>query len=122
MMFGHHVGRRTATIVRQMPGGYDQYGDPVPGTDTRIDVPGCSWAPRAAGSGPSSSEIDERGRQGVIVGLTVYMPSETFLLATDRLELDGLLYEVEGEPGVWGPNPFTGREPGLEVAARRAEG
>lgn len=113
---------RTATIVRETPGGVDQYGDhPIPGTTVRIDVPGTAWAPRVQGAGSSSSELLDRGRQGVIEGLTWYAPYGTDLRITDKLELDGVLYEVEGEPGDWA-NPYTGRRAGLEVSLRRAEG
>jgi len=117
-MFAHG---KTATIVRQVPGGTDEYGDPIPGTTIRVDVPGCGWAPRSAGAGPSSEDIHDRGRQGVIVGLTLYMPAGTDLRHTDQVELEGLLYDVEGDPGEW-RNPLSGREAGLEVALRRAEG
>jgi hypothetical protein len=112
---------RTATIVRANPGGTDQFGDPIAGTTVEIDVPGAAWAPRTQGAGPSASEIHDRGRQGVIEGLSVYLPYGTDLRPTDQLRLDGVLYEVEGDPGSWW-SPFTGRTPGIEVAVRRAEG
>lgn len=118
VMFSRAHGE-TVVIVRQSPGGVDEYGDPISGSEERIDVPGCTWAPRLAGA--ASSEIDDRGRQGIIVGMTVYMPYDTDLRPSDQLVLDGLLYEVEGEPGKW-HNRMTGRRAGLEVAARRSEG
>lgn len=116
-MFPHG---RTATVVRRTPGGYDEYGDPIESTVVRVDVDGCAWAPRTAG-GASSSEIRDRGRQGVIEGLTLYAPAGTDLQPTDQVEVDGVLFDVEGEPGDW-RNPFTGRDAGLEVALRRADG
>jgi hypothetical protein len=117
-MFAHG---RTATIVRDTPGGTDPYGDPVPGSTVEIEVEGCGWAPRTQGVGPSSTEVLDRGRQGVIEGLTVYMPYGTDVRPSDQLRLDGRLYEVEGDPGDWW-NPKSGRLAGLEVAVRRAEG
>ena len=110
MRFSHG---ETVTVVRASPGGVDAYGDPLPGDASRVDVPGCAVAPRY------SSEPSERGRQGVIVGLTVYGPD--VFLSTDQVEVRGVLYDVEGEPGFW-ENPFTGWAPGVEVALRRAEG
>jgi hypothetical protein len=112
---------RTATIVRANPGGTDQFGDPVTGTTVEITVPGAAWAPRTQGVGPSAGEVHDRGRQGVIEGLTVYLPYGTDLHPSDQLRLDGRLYEVEGDPGEWW-NPMSGRLAGLEVAVRRAEG
>lgn len=105
----------TVTIVRSP--GKDQYGDPIPGTTTRIDIPLCAVAPR------TSTEPTERGRQGVIVGKSVYLPdnASTIPLFTDQLEIAGVLYDIEGEPGDW-TNPLTGWHPGSEIAIRRAAG
>ena len=106
----------TVTIVRAAPGGTDAYGDPIPSTTARIDVPGCAFAPRY------SSESTDRGRQGVVVGGTVYLPSTApAVLPSDRIEVRGRLYEVDGEVGEW-ISPFTGWAPGFEVAVRRAVG
>ena len=106
----------TVTIVRAVPGGDDPYGDPIPGTTTRIDIPRCGLAPRM------STESTARGRQGVIVGQTVYLPdSSPAVFYVDQLEVAGVLYDIEGEPGEWS-NPLTGWTPGSEVAIRRAVG
>lgn len=106
----------TVTIVRAAPGGVDPYGDPIPGATTRIDIPRCGLAPRM------STESTARGRQGVIVGQTVYLPDGSpTVLYVDQLEVAGVLYDIEGEPGEWS-NPFTGWVPGSEVAIRRAAG
>lgn len=99
------------TIVHA--GVVDPYGDSVAGTSETID--GCAVAPR------SSSDIDGRGRAGVIVGLTVLFPADTVIAATDRFEIDGVLYQIEGVPGVW-VSPFTGWRPGVEVALTRGAG
>ena len=105
----------TVTILRAAPGGFDAYGDPIVSVTERTDIDGCGVAPRY------STEPTERGRQGVIIGLSVYAPSGSDIVSTDRLEIDGLTYVVDGEPAEW-INPFTGSRPGLEVAARRATG
>lgn len=83
--------------------------DPV-----RTDVAGCMVAPR------SSSE-DNDGRTAMIVGLTVYLPAGTDLQPADRLEVRGVVYEVDGEPGDW-RNPYTDTRAGLEVAVQRVTG
>jgi hypothetical protein len=104
------------TIVRAVPGGTDPYGDPIPGTTERIDIPRCGLAPRM------SMESSARGRQGVIVGQTVYLPEGSpAVLYIDQLEVAGVLYDIEGDPGLW-VSPFTGWAPGIEVAVKRAVG
>lgn len=91
------------------------YGDPIASTTATTDVPGCAIAPRA------SSESTARGRDGVIVGLTVYAPAGTDITRTDRIDIGGIEYRVEGEPGTW-VSPFDGRERGIEIAVTRAVG
>jgi hypothetical protein len=110
-MFAHG---ETVTVL---PGAvtYDQYGDPVAPTRTGSNITGCAIAPRY------STESTERGRQGVIVGLTIYAPAGSDILSTDSLMVRGHPYVVEGEPADW-VNPYTGWAPGLEVAIRRAVG
>jgi hypothetical protein len=104
----------TVTILRPGPStGVDRYGNDVPGPDTRIDVRGCLVAPRLSG------DAVENGRQGVIVGTTVYLPVGTVVAATDRLEVRGEPHLIEGDPGVWLGAP--GRW-GVEVATKRVEG
>lgn len=110
-----HPHGETVTILRAVPGGTDAYGDPIPGTQTRIDVPGTAVAPRL------STEPSERGRQGVIVGLTIYPPADSGFLFSDQVEVKGELFDIEGEPGEW-ENPFTGDSPGAEIALKRAAG
>lgn len=106
---------KTITILRGAPGGFDAYGDPVASTVARIDVPGCAIVPRY------SSEPTERGRNGVIIGLSAYVPASAGITHTDRVEIDGVAYLVEGEPALWS-SPFTGWTPGVEVALKRAVG
>lgn len=101
--------------VRNTPGGVDQYGDPIPGTVTRTAIPDAFTAPR------ESDEIQNRGRAGVIVGLTLFAPYGTDLVYTDQVEVDGVLYDIEGEPGRW-RHPQTHWEAGTQVALTRAQG
>lgn len=103
------VRRGTVTATGRRNDTTTDWAEP---TDT--DVPDCLIAPR------STSE-DHDGRSGVIIGVTVYMPSGTDVLASDRLVIRGDEYDVEGEPGDW----WTPQDPicdGIEVAAKRTEG
>jgi hypothetical protein len=126
MNFGEIV-----TVISSSDPTIDKYGDPASATLTRTDVPNCGVSPR------TSSEPTERERRGVIVGLTLFAPLGTSISSTDIIEINGggtvtetglpitpntaLLYEVEGEPGIW-RNPLTGTVFGVEVSLRRAEG
>jgi hypothetical protein len=101
--------------VRSTPGGVDEYGDPVAGTTTETTLAGAYVAPR------ESDEITNRGRAGVIVGLTLFAPYDTDLRHNDRIKVDGVLYDIEGEPGRW-RNPFTDWEAGIQAALRRTAG
>lgn len=94
----------TVTIVRPGPPTQDEYGNDKPGFPVEIPVPGCAIAPR--GGAGSSTELTD-ARDTVITGLTLYAPFGTDILATDRIRVDGQLYEVEGLPGSF-RSPFTG--------------
>lgn len=104
----------TVTVIPGPPAA-DQYGDPLPITRVGGDIPGCAVAPRY------STEPTARGRQGVIVGMSIYAPAGSDILSTDLLRVRGDVYVVEGEPAEW-VSPFTGWAPGMEVAVKRAVG
>jgi hypothetical protein len=105
-----------ATVVRVRPAGdADKYGDPTDTDPDRTTLDGCIVAPRTSG------DIDDRGRAGVTIGLTLFGPYGTDLLHPDQVEVDGILYDIDGDPGQW-KHPRTGREAGMEVALKRAIG
>ncbi len=97
----------------------DRYGNTTYDwtSPTRRSVSRVVVAPRRA----ADSESRELGRQGVIVGLTLYMPPGTSITAYDRVEVRGEVYEVEGEEGDW-RSPHTSWRPGIEVAVRKVTG
>lgn len=119
----------TITILRDTPGGFDEYGDPITSSTSRTDIAGCAIAPRY------SNEPDTLGRNGVIVGLTIFAPYGSDILFTDRIEINGggtvagapvtpltaKVYLIEGSPENW-LNPFTGSTPGMEISVKRAVG
>lgn len=117
-MFSHG---ETITVIRDIPGGVDDYGDPIPGITTETTYHGVAIAPRVGGPGTSSSEIDDRGRQGIVEGFTIYGPLDMDVTHTDRVRWRGDLFDVVGEPGPW-RNPMSGRQAGVEVAIRRSQG
>lgn len=105
----------TVTVWARTQTGTDRYGKPVYGWPVGTEVAGAAIAPR------SSEEPTEVGRQAVITGLTVYLPTGTTVTAYDRLTIRGAVYEVTGEPGDW-RNPYSGRRPGVELAVTRVAG
>lgn len=111
MIFPHG---ETVVRIRLTPGGRDPYGDPIGDVETRTDIAGCAVAPRQAG------EQIGQGRIAATSGLTLYVPPGADILPSDRFEVRGTVWEVEGEPAVW-RSPFTGWEPGREVVLTRVE-
>lgn len=95
------IGNVTASIERPDPGGLDQYGDPVEGEDSplEIDLANCTVAPRL------STETTDRAREGVVIGLTLYCPPGTDIARDDILIITAGphvgRYRVDGEPSVW---------------------
>lgn len=103
------------TIVRVRGSGYDTNGDPVAGTPARLTIAEAFTAPR------ETSDLDDRGRNGVIIGLTLFAPYGTDLLHSDQVEVDGTLYNIDGDAGQW-KSGLTQWEAGCEVALVRAAG
>ena len=100
--------------MHRPPAGFDEYGDPKPGSSTQLDTIGCVVAPR------TRTEVLERGRNGTIDGLTLYGPFGLQIAAGDMVEIDGELWEVEGIPGRWSTPGGVGT--GVEVPLRRPVG
>lgn len=101
--------------VRSSAPGLDAYGDPIPGTETTEPITGAFIAPR------QSSDINDPGRAGVIIGLTLFLPFGFDLRHDDDIDIDGTRYRIDGDPGDW-YQPMTGWEAGATVALVRAEG
>jgi len=94
----------------------DRYGNQAAdwGTPDRLTITGCSLAPRLQAE-------NLEGRQGVVIGWTLYAPPDADIQPTDRIEARGKTLEVDGEPGVW-TSPYTGREAGIELSLKTVEG
>ena len=95
----------------------NRYGGAVTGWDSAVsaEIDGCAVSPRF------NPEDTALGRQGVIVGLTVYAPPGTDVLPTDRVVVRGVEYEVDGQPGEW-TNPYDSLSRGVEFALKRVDG
>jgi hypothetical protein len=114
------MSRGTVTRVRQLPGGYDPYGDPIPGGIDELDIENCVWAPRMTAN-EGEGLLAEQGRHGVIVGKNLFPPPGADIRRTDQIRILGELYDIEGEVGQWA-SPYTGIPMGGQVALRRVEG
>lgn len=104
-------GKEVATRLREN-GPAGRHG--ARGAETETAIRGCHFIPR------TSSE-DQDDANTVIVGLTLICPGGTDLTAQDRIrrELDGLVYEIEGEPGDFRKG---GRSKAVMAALRRVTG
>lgn len=102
------------TIVRLRGATTDVDGDPS-GSATSETLTGCFVAPR------TSSDVDAPGRNGAVIGLSLYGPLDTDLVRTDQVQVDGITYQIIGDVGLWA-NPLTGWEAGFEAALERGEG
>lgn len=77
-----------------------------------------AWGPCAVAPRSSSESVDSHA-PAVIVGLSIYGPAGVTINADDKVRIDGVLYDVDGQAGDW-TSPFTGWHPGIEVAVKRA--
>ena len=101
--------------VRSSAPGVDEYGDPLAGTVTVEPIEGGYVAPRM------SDPVEGKGREGVIVGLTLFAPHGTDLVRTDLIEVNARRWRIEGEIAEW-VHPWTEWAPGVTAALVAAEG
>lgn len=98
-----------ATVTNRYGGTEKDWTDP---TRTPIhDVKAAPWR---------EGEDRGDGREGVVIGWTLFAPDGTSLAAGDRVEVLGEVCEIDGHPADWG-HGFDWK-PGIEVRARRVEG
>lgn len=83
------IGKRTVVVVREPK--RDRLDGPAQGPPNEHDIEGCAVLPRAS---------NEEGRGWVIVaGRMIVAPFGSDVLATDKVRVDGVLWDVDGEPG-----------------------
>lgn len=93
--------------------------------NTTIETVTYEWGPCAIAPRFATESVDPRVAP-LVVGKTVYgppLPAGVTLDADDTLTIGGTEWQVEGLPEDYtgeGRNPFTGWEPGLAVAVKRA--
>lgn len=90
--------RETVTRIRAVlvP---DEYGTPGINRDwtnaTEIDIPGCEVQPLP------STEYDA-GREAVTTRWRLFAPVDADIIASDRVRVDGTVYEADGDVQLWG--------------------
>lgn len=104
----------TVTVTRRTASSTDVYGNPTYTTTTHT-VDNCGVAPRQEG------DATDAGRQGVIVGVTLYAPFGANIQADDLITIAGEQFRIEGDPGSWS-SPYTGVGRVVQVALIRTEG
>ena len=102
----------TLRLKGEETGAYDDLGNPIIGESQ--DVPWPAWY--EIGSGTESTDA----REQQVWGYTVYLPLDAPIGSADAILIDGVEYEVIGEPG---------RQPGgfivegyIRAAVQRVEG
>jgi hypothetical protein len=100
------------TVTRLRGRSRDNFGN-LQGSDSELDVTGCSVQP------VSASESTDRGEL-TIANLTLYAPPGTDITATDRVRWQGDVYAVNGPPAVW--RDETGAEDHVQAQLLLKEG
>lgn len=91
----------------------DEYGNDV-FEDSETQLSGCAAYPRY-------STENNSARAQVIVGITLLAPYGSDVASVDAIEVRGVRYEVDGEPGEW-DSQITGNTGAVEVALKRITG
>ena len=87
--------REPVTRLRRTQSGTDSYGDPIY-TETSTAIAPALFAP----GGPQ--EPLEPGREPVVMAPTLYWPNEwPDVIASDRLTVRGVTFEIVGQPQDW---------------------
>ncbi|ABS03203.1 hypothetical protein [Kineococcus radiotolerans] len=105
------IGQHALTVRVLRPITRDNDGDETPGDEH--DEPGCIFAPATLGG--ADTEPGDFANT-VISGGMLFCPGRTLdVNPSDRVVVRGLVYDVQGELGDWGPA-------GSQVALRRTVG
>lgn len=97
------------------PGATNAHGDPVESWAPAVDRKVYGW------SSPDTSEPKLAGHDRDVVEVELLVPSGFSCGPRDRMVLDGVVFEVIGEPEMSDHNPF-GWNPGGVVNLRKVSG
>jgi len=99
----------TVTVTPQTT---DNFGNRTAGSP--VEVAGC-----VVYQTPGVETVE--GQDTLVYTATVIAPPGTSIAATDRLTIDGAVFEVASQAIEW-RSPLTGTEPGVQVTVRRVQG
>jgi hypothetical protein len=100
--------RGTETVVVVRGTRRDDLDDSEASAPAEHEIPNCIIWPRV-------SEEEGKG-QVVLEGENVFTPPDADVLASDKIRVRGVLYDVEGKPGDY---RMKGRKKGLLVVCKR---
>ncbi|MEU0531982.1 hypothetical protein [Amycolatopsis tolypomycina] len=113
---------RPITVHRDNPAGVDpKTGDPRPGVVEPITVDGCAVVAVAEMSATGSAETSAPGRTVASTRRILYAPYGTDIRKEDRVEYEGVLYQVDGVP-IQERSPLSGTEGYMKVALEVVDG
>lgn len=107
MALGFNDMQETVLLVH--PVGKDEWGDPLPGTGTSVQITEALYAPGA------SQEMDVNANVVDADGTLYIEPASATVGPHDRLMIRNQMYEVAGQPRMW-QNTLT------EIPVRRVTG
>lgn len=84
-------------------------------TPDELEIEGCAFDPG------SSSEPLEQARDGVLTKPTLYAPSSSDVLPSDRILVRGRTWQVDGDPSDY-RSPFDGWAAGMVIHLKAMEG
>lgn len=106
----------TIEVLPYVSGPADSHGNTTEGWADPITYEVYGWAPPA-----DSTEPEESGRYAVVTTLEVFAPPGVQVAPRDRVRVDGITYEVVGEPSDYTHGPF-GWQPGIRIELTRVQG
>lgn len=99
----------TVTVIRRA--GVDVHGDPV-GDDASHDIARCGVDWNATASSQQFQDV-------AISDVDLYVPRSADVQASDKIDLEGRIFTVQGRP-MWDQvHPMTGRDYGYKLVRLR---
>ncbi len=105
-------GRQTVTVLTRSDGARDSLGVPAV-VEITTDVSGCSVQPLSSTEQLTDTDLVQSHWK-------LFAPATTVLRSTDSVMVNGLKYEVDGDPMVW--NDFMGYPDHMEARLRKPSG
>lgn len=108
-------GAETVVVIRRIPAGRDRYNN-VRYAQQETVIEAAAVRPLSSQeSGPAQMGA---GRSQLVDTIEVLLPPGTEVVATSRLRVRGLTYEVDGTPEVL-RDPMSGTDSGVKVIGKR---